>query len=73
MSQAIDDIINFTADRLTGSGLEFALVVWQPGLKTGGDSIGVAFHPVQSPDAPTALALAAVQAEKLNRPKAEAS
>lgn len=67
MSQAIDDIMNFTADRLAGGGLEFALVVWSPGLKTGGNSIGVAYHPVKSPDAPTALALAAVQAEKLSR------
>lgn len=64
MSQAIDEIMTDIHDRLEGSGLQFALVLWKPGVPTGMDSIGLSFFPEGSPDAATALALAAVKAER---------
>jgi hypothetical protein len=60
--QAIDELITDIHDRLDGSGLHFALVVWNPGVPTGLDSVGVAYFPEGSSDAATALALAAVKA-----------
>ena len=74
MSRAIDTIMTFIYDQLEGSGLNFALVVWKPGIETGSDSIGFAIHPPRDTDAAKALALAAVKAEEIHRaPRPEAS
>lgn len=74
MSRAIDNIMNFTQEQLEGAGLNFALVVWKPGLEGGADSIGFAIHPPRETDAAKALALAAVKAEEIHRaPRPEAS
>jgi len=42
MSVAVEEIMEFTDRRLKGSGLNFALVLWKPGLPNGNNSIGIA-------------------------------
>lgn len=59
MSEALDDIMTEIHDRLEGSGLSFALLLWKPGLATGADSIGFAVWPQCDPEAGAAMRIAA--------------